>query len=301
MPIMPMMPPQPVAIYSGFDYLAVDDARARVYAAHTGSGTLLVVNATTGRELGQVGTGTPHGVAVDPRTGHVYTGDGVDRTMSEVDPVALKVVNTVSVPGNVDAVAYDADLHRIYGDEDDGTRIFVIDTTTFKQVGTVQLPGHKPEYLAIDPATHKIYQNIANLNEYVVIDSSTLKIVQTVKTPELTNNHPMQYDAALKHLYVGGKNGVLSTYDLSGAKLAQASFAKGVDQCSLDAQRHDLYCAGDGTITAFHDGGSGMTVVATRSVNSDVHTLAADQKTGSVWTAWAAKAGDFIQGFVMRL
>jgi len=300
MPLLPMAPPQPVAIYSGFDYVTVDDARARVYAAHTGSGSILVVNASTGREIGQVGTGTPHGVAVDPQSGHVYTGDGVDRTMSEVDPVSLKVVNSVDVDGPVDAVAYDPVLHRIYGDEDDGTRIFVIDAKSFKQVGTVHLPGHKPEYLAIDPASHRIYQNIANLSEYVVIDPTTLKVTQTVKTPELVNNHPLQYDPALKHLYVGGKNGVMSTYDLSGKKLTQASFAGGVDQCSLDTERHTLYCAGDATLTAFHDGGAGMTVVATRGVDKDVHTVGVGQKTGAIWIVWAAKTGDFVQGLRMK-
>ena len=65
MPIVPMTPPQPVAIYSGFDYMTVDAERGRVYAAHTGSQSLLIVSADSGKELGQVQTGPLHGVAVD--------------------------------------------------------------------------------------------------------------------------------------------------------------------------------------------------------------------------------------------
>jgi DNA-binding beta-propeller fold protein YncE len=63
---------------SRFDYVAVDAARNRVYAAHTGSQTLLVVDGTSGSVLGQVNVGPMHGVAIDPADGSVYTGDGTD-------------------------------------------------------------------------------------------------------------------------------------------------------------------------------------------------------------------------------
>ena len=59
-------PPQPVPIYSGFDYLTVDAQRRRVYAAHTESNALLIVDADSGNVLGQVKVGNLHGVAVDP-------------------------------------------------------------------------------------------------------------------------------------------------------------------------------------------------------------------------------------------
>lgn len=297
MPMMPVAPPTQVAIYSGFDYMTVDAERRRVYAAHTGSNRLLIVNADDGRELGQVKTGVLHGVAVNPTNGHVYTGDGISLTVSEVDPVAQKVVTTVDVPGGVDAIAYDASTHRLYADEDDGTRMFVIDTDTMKLVGTVKLPGHKPEFLAIDAANHRVYQNIADTEEVAVVDTDSLSVVGTWKTAELARNHPLQVDPALKHVYVGGKNGVLSTYDLGGKRIAEAKFATGVDQCSLDAQRHNLFCASDGLLTEFHDAGVGMINVETQPIDRHVRTVGVDEKTGAAWVVWDSKKGDFIQGF----
>jgi len=299
-----MTPPQPVAIYSGFDYVAVDAERRRVYAAHTGSQSLVIVNADSGKELGQVQTGPLHGVAIDPQTGHVYTGDGEARTVSEVDPVAQKVLASLDVDGNIDAIAYDPVEHQIYADEDDGTRMFVIDSRTMKSVGTVTLPGHKPEYLAIDPQTHKIYQNIANLSEYVVIDPTSLTVVQTIKTPGIANNHPLQLDTILRHIYVGGrrdaKGGILQTYDTDGNLLGQTNYPGRFDQCDVDSRTHNLYCAGDAGITIFHDSGKQTTIVARRDPHEDIHTVAVDTKTGTFWTVWAAKAGDFIQGFVLK-
>ncbi|MBV8489807.1 MAG: hypothetical protein JO199_04680, partial [Candidatus Eremiobacteraeota bacterium] len=88
MPLIPAAPPQPVPIFSGFDYVAVDEARHRVFAAHTRSEHLLVVDASNGTVAGQVDVGPMHGVAVDPATGDVFTGNGTDDTLSKVDPVA---------------------------------------------------------------------------------------------------------------------------------------------------------------------------------------------------------------------
>jgi len=122
MQLVPVAPPAQVQIFSGFDYVVTDADRRRVYAAHTGSDALLVVSADTGKVLGQIDVGGPlHGVAPDPQTGHVYMGDGLARTVSEVDPVTMTVVRTASVGGNVDAISYDPVLHRIYADEDDDT------------------------------------------------------------------------------------------------------------------------------------------------------------------------------------
>src|SRR5581483_2269498 len=97
MPLVPVTPPQPVAVFGGFDYVTVDVVRRRVYAAHTGSRALLIVDADSGKVLGQVRVGPLHGVAVDPATGHVFTGDGDARTVSEIDPVTQKVLHSNDV------------------------------------------------------------------------------------------------------------------------------------------------------------------------------------------------------------
>ena len=107
MPIVPIAQAQPVIPGGGFDYVTVDAPRRRVYAAHGGGGGLLIADADTGTVLGIVPVGPMHGVAVDPATGHVFTGNGTNRTVSEVDPVTKAILRTVAVDGPVDAIAYD--------------------------------------------------------------------------------------------------------------------------------------------------------------------------------------------------
>jgi DNA-binding beta-propeller fold protein YncE len=193
------LPPQPAAIFSGFDYVTVDAARRRVYAAHTGAKALLIADADTGKILGQVKTGPMHGVAVDDATGHVFTGNGTNLTVSEIDPVAQKVLRSVQVGGVIDALAYDP------------------------------ANGHP----AVDPQTHDVYQNIDSESEIAVIDPVTLEIKRFIKTPELQHNHPLQFDRTYRIIVVAGLNGVMSSYTPAGDKLSQIAVPK-FDQCDLD-------------------------------------------------------------------
>jgi DNA-binding beta-propeller fold protein YncE len=298
MPLIPVASPQPVPIYSGFDYVTVDAQRRRIYAAHTGSGALTIVDSDTGKVLGQVRVGPMHGVAVDPATGHVFTGNGTDRSVAEIDPVAMTVLRTADVSGNVDAIAFDPGNGHIYADEDDGTHMYVVDAASMKSVGTVDLPGHKPEYLTVDPMTHEVYQNITDLTEIAVIDPVSLKVTRTIATPEIKGNHPLQFDAAYGHLLVGGQNGKIAAYTTMGKLVGTVAIQDRVDQCSLDAATHELACAGSGLLSVVRDMPAGAPVlVGQATVARGAHTVGFDEKTAQAWIVWAQADGDFVQGF----
>src|SRR5215469_8880610 len=286
MPIVPVTAAQPVSPGGGFDYVTVDSQRGRVYAAHGGGGGLLVADADTGNVLGIVKVGDMAGSAIDPATGHVFTGNGDGKSVSEVDPENLTILRTVPVDGPVDAIAYDATIGRIYADEDDGTRVFVIDAKTFKHIATVKVPGHKPEYIQVDPQTHNVYQNIASDSEIAVIDAKALKVSRVIKTPEITNNHPLQYDSAHHALLVAGENNVLSVYDRSGKLLHKVAYPGHVDQCSYEPTRGWLACAGGGITLYSWDGSGEPKLLDNHAVAAGVHTTAIDAKTGTIWVVW---------------
>jgi hypothetical protein len=297
--LTPALPPQPVPVFSGFDYVTVDAQRRRVYAAHGGSKALLIVDADSGKVLGQVRVGPMAGVAVDPASGHVFTGNGGDDSLSEVDPVAMTVLRSVDVTGPVDAIAYDPFNARIYADEDDGTHLFVIDAKTFKLVKSIVLPGHKPEFLAVDPQTHDVYQNIDDLGEIAVIDPQTLSVKRTIPTPEIKGNHPLQYDPEFHQIVVAGTNGVMSAYTRAGKKIGSLTVPR-FDQCNLDRAQHMLACAGSGGLTRIQlKADAAPEIVDTTPVNAGVHTVAADPATHAVFTVWSNRdgSGDFVQKF----
>lgn len=301
MALMPVLPPHQIQIRSHFDYLSIDAERRRVYAAHTGSHALVVVNADTGAVLGQVETGGVQGNAVDEATGNVYTGDGETGSVSEVDPVKMTVLNSVDIGRPIDAIAYDPKTARIFADEDGGTQVFVVDARSFKLLGSVPIPGHDLEFLAVDPARPVLYQNIPDHDEFVEIDTQTLKVTKVVQTPELTKDHPLQFDAAYREVIVGGKNGVLSTYTADGVKVGQASMPAGVDQCTLEQTAHVLACAGDGKLWTMQiERDAAPRLLDTIDTGHDVHTVTIDPKTHWLWTVWAGPHGDFVQAYKER-
>jgi hypothetical protein len=296
--LTPAAPPQAVPVFSGFDYVTVDPQRRRVYAAHGGSQRLLIVDADSGKVVAQVRVGPVRGVAVDPANGHVFTGGG-DNVVSEVDPVALKVVNKVDVGGSVDAIAYDPANGRIYADEDDGARVWVVDAKTFKVVKTIAIPGHKPEYLAINPKTHEVYQNIDSDSEIAVIDPGTMTVSRRIPTPEIKHNHPLQYDAQYDQIVIAG-GGVMSAYAPNGKKLGELATGR-FDQCDLDQTQHVLACAGDGGVTRFQlQRGAAPRQLDKVAVDPGVHTLAVDPVTHAVFAVWGDREGkgDFVQRFL---
>lgn len=306
MPIVAVTQAQPVKPGGGFDYVAVDAQRRRVYAAHGGAGGLMIADADTGKVLGIVKVGPMAGVAIDPRTGHVFTGNGQARSVSEVDPKAETILRMVAVDGPVDAIAYDPGLRRIYADEGNGTRVFVIDAETFKQIATVELPGHKPEYLQIDPETHDVYQNISSdepgVSRIAVIDSASLRVVRSIPTPWLASNHPLQYDAEDHALLVAGENKLLAVFDRSGRPLHKVAYPGRVDQCSWEPSRRWLACAGGGITLYSYDGSSDPKLLGTLAIAQGVHTTATDPSTGTIWTVWSDRAtgSASIQGFTYK-
>lgn len=298
MPIIPAMPPQTLASKGGFDYVTVDAKNRRVYAAHGDAGTLVIVDADSGKLLGEVKVGDMAGNAINPANGHVFTGDGSSKAISEVDPVAMKEVHRLAVAGPVDAIQYDPENGRIYADEDDGTRIFVVDAKSFTLIKTIKIPGHKPEYLQIDPKTHDVYQNIASDSEIAVIDPVKLEVKKIIKTPELTNNHPLQYDSAHGALFAAGENSKMSVYSTSGTEIAAGAFPGRVDQCDLDAANGRLACFGSGITYWSFDGTSAPKLLAKIALEHGVHTGAIDPSNGNIWTVWDdANGAAHVQAF----
>lgn len=298
--LIPALPPQSVPVFGGFDYVTIDAQRRRVYASHKGSKALLIVDADSGKVLGQVRVGPMGGSQVEPLSGHVFTGNGDGDSVSEVDPVAMKVVRSVDAPGPIDGIVYDPSTARIFADEDDGTRIFVIDAKTFKLIKTIALPGHKPEFITINPRTHEIYQNISDRSEIAVIDPRTMVVKRTIPTPDIKRNHPLQYDAKFNELVVSGTNGVISTYSPSGTRIASLSGVGSFDQCNLDPTQDVLACAGSGGITRFQlAAGAAPKVLDVTPVDPGVHTTAIDPVTHAVFTVWSKRdgSGDFEQKF----
>jgi hypothetical protein len=302
MPIVVAAPPQRVQIFSGFDYLAVDELRHRAYAAHTRSQRLLIVNTLTGKVLAQVNVGPMHGVAVDPATGVVFTGDGTDQAVSKVDPATSQVVANVALPGNIDAIVYDPSHRRIYADQDGGGSVYVIDGTTMKLIATLTMPADDLESPAVDPKTGVLYQNLANGGGFAIVDPTSLRVVKVVSTPQIKDNHPLVFSPAANQVIVGGVNGVLSAYTPDGTHVGDTQVQPHIDQCSTGSRGNLVACAGHGIITviAAKNGTAPQVVGRIDTGHGHVSTIGINEQTNDLWIVYSDARGDWVQRLKWR-
>jgi DNA-binding beta-propeller fold protein YncE len=290
-------PPERVPVFGGFDYVTVDSVRGRAYAAHTRSNRLLIVDESSGRTVGQVDVGPMHGVAVDPQTGDVFTGNGTDRTVSKVDPVAMTVLATVDVPGNVDAIAYDPSRARIYADQSGGSGVYVIDAATMKLLGTIAMPSAALESPSVDPKTGILYQNLADGGGFAVVDGATMTTIDVVRTPQLEKNHALVFAPGVDQIVVAGINGVLSAYSSDGTLLGNATVQPRIDQCSTGSKGSLVACAGRGivSVVALKSGAAPSVVTTLDTKHPGIHTVGIDETTGDLWVVWSDAGGDWVQ------
>ncbi len=297
MPLTVAAPPQPVAAFGGFDYVTVDEVHHRVLAAHTRSDRLLIVDTRTGKVAGQVDVGPMHGIVYDPAEGFAITGNGTDDTLSKVDPIAMKVVASVDVPGHIDAIAYDAGRKRVYADQDGGGNVYVIDSSSMKLVGTIPMPADDLESPAVDPKTGTLYQNLANGGGFAVVDGSSMKVLRVVKTPQLQDNHPLLFAEATDQVIVGGANGVLSAYSTGGTHQGDTKVQPHIDQCSTGSKGRMIACAGRGIVTVLSAtaGGAPKLVATLDTKHAGIHTVGIDESSNDVWVVWSDTKGDWVQ------
>lgn len=297
MPITPAAPPQRVQVFSGFDYVAVDELRHRAYAAHTASQRLLIVNAATGRVLSQVDVGPMHGVAVDPDSGMVFTGNGTDDTVSKVNPSTGQVVASAKVPGNIDAIVYDSSHHRIYADQDGGPSVYVIDGATMKPIGTITMPDDDLESPAVDPKTGVLYQSLAGSGGFAIVDPASLTVRKVVATPQLKSNHPLVFSVSANQVISGGINGMLAAYAPDGTHIGDVAVQPHIDQCSTGSKGNLMACAGRGVVTvlALKAGAVPRVVGRIDTGHSRLHTVGIDEATNDIWVVYSDPRGDWVQ------
>lgn len=256
-----------------FDFMEVDPVQDRLLAAHTGGGSLALVDLKTGRLLPALPVRNVQGVAVDPSSGTYILGDAQEHKVVFVNSRTLKVLGELPVSGPVDALAFDSRNGMVYAGEDDGSHVWVIDVKSRKLVATVGISG-VPESVVFDSATDRIYQNLKTVDAVEVIDSAS----QTVSSNWST----------------------LPAIDLkSGKVVAHADIAPGTDPISFDPTDKMIYCASRGVISVVRETSAGLESLETVPVHAGTHTLASVPGRHQVWISFGDQKGSSLQKFTV--
>ena len=154
----PLVPGGVIVIKSSpgkFDFLAVDSATHRLLAGHEKDGTADFFDLDTHTLLARVKVGPAVGVTVDPKTGKYFASVQDDKRIAVIDGRTFQETGSIALPGETDAILFDAKDRRIYITNDNGKFVWAVDPDAEKIIATVDIPG-EPECMAHDAAADRL-------------------------------------------------------------------------------------------------------------------------------------------------
>jgi DNA-binding beta-propeller fold protein YncE len=269
-----------------FDFLAVDSVNHRLLAAHEKDGTADFINLQSGTLISRIKTGPTVGIVSDPAGRTYFASVQDDHRIAIIDAASLTETGSVDMPGNTDAILFDAKDNRVYVTNDNGTHLWAIDPGSAKISATIDIPG-EPECMTHDASADRIYLNIKTLNEVAAIDTKTNTIVAIWPTAPVTGPHGMVFDAAKGFIYVSGDNAKLVAIDVkSGAVAGSTEITPHVDQIAFDASTGRIFCAGPNHLSVVQADAAHVELLGNVDSAATAKNVAVDPATHQVWTTF---------------
>lgn len=267
-----------VAGEGGWDYITVDGGARRVYVSH---GDLIqVLDADTGKLVGQIPAPGAHGVAFAPDLQRGFTSNGAEKSVTVFDTKTLAVIKTVKLEGGTDAILYDAFTKRVFPINE---KITAIEAATGEIAGTVYLGGD-PE-AAVSDGNGAVYVNLADKSAVAVVDPKALTVTKTYPIEHCTSPHSLSFDGANQRLFVGCREGFVALDATTGKIIHTSLMCREVDASAFDGEKKLIFeSCSEGVISVIRQ----MTpdnyrIVETIPTKSWARTMAFDSKTKDIY------------------
>ncbi len=270
----------------GTDYIAVEAATGRVFVSR---GThMMVVEGATGKVLGDI-PNTPgvHGSGIATKSGHGFTTNGGDETVTMFDLKTLGVMKQIKVGPGLDGIMYDEPDDKILLTNHSrpiGT-LTAIDPKSGDIVATVELEDTAPEGAAADGKGH-IFVNNESKNTLQVIDTKTWKATASWPLAPCKGPTGIAYDKASDRIFSGCSTNSVVVDPGTGKVVATIQNGTRVDALGWDPSRKLVYIpnGGEGNVTVVHqDSPDKYTTVATVGTFAGAKTICVDPATHTAY------------------
>jgi DNA-binding beta-propeller fold protein YncE len=275
----------------GFGSLLVDDQKRRLLLAHTGNGTLDVIDLNTEQVVRQIKTGSAVSVVLDAAKGRYYVTAGREKKFLIIDREKLEVMDEFSLPGSGEAMTLGpVGVQRAFAGHTSATDLWVIDAATKTIASTVTIPAG-PTALVAEDDTSRVYVSTTSDDSVQVISAADNNSTSGGSWPTAPAKKPqaMALDTSgERHLFVAGVNGKLVMLKASGGeRIGVADIGTGVTQIAFDAGKNRLYCPStSGRMTMLDTSGNYMKSLGEVATTRGAKSIAIDPKTHAVWLAY---------------
>jgi DNA-binding beta-propeller fold protein YncE len=263
----------------GTDYIAAEAATGRVFVSRASH--MMVVEGATGKVLGDI-PNTPgvHGAGIATKSGHGFTSNGNDQTVTMFDLKTLAVIKQIMVGPGLDGIMYDEPDEKVILTNHSrpiGT-LTAIDPKSGDIVATVELEDTSPEGAAADGKGH-IFVNNESKNTIQEIDVKTWKATASWPLAPCQGPTGIAYDKASNRIFSGCSNTSVVVDPDTGKVVATIKNGTRVDALGWDPSKKLMFIpnGGEGNVTVVHqDSPDKYTMVATVDTFAGAKTIAVD-------------------------
>ncbi len=270
----------------GTDYIAAEPGTGRVYVSRATH--MMVVDGPTGKVLGDIAD-TPgvHGAGIATKSGHGFTTNGNDMTVTMFDLKTLATSKKIMVGPGLDGIMYDEPDDKIILTNHSrpiGT-LTAIDAKSGDIAGTAELEDNSPEGAAADGKGH-IFVNNESKNTIQVIDVKTWKATASWPLAPCMGPTGIAYDKASNRIFAGCSNTSVVVDADTGKVVASVKNGTRVDALGWDPSKKLIFIpnGGEGNVTVVHqDSPDKYTVVDTVATFAGAKTIAVDPVTHNAY------------------
>ena len=228
-------------VRGGFDLMAVDVERKRLFVSAEDNHSVEVVDLGTGRPLRSIpNLNEPKWVVYRPDENVLYVATGKDGRVTGLDATTFEKKYIFQFKEKCNNLRFDAaNRELVVGVGDTFGSLGFIDLRDHRIVREIALADY-PKQFEIDGNT--IYVNVPRKNVIQVVDRDVQKVVATWPVKEARENVPMALDRQNHRLFVACEEGKFLVYSTAtGASVAILDVHKGADGIYFDAARRKLY------------------------------------------------------------
>ena len=283
----------------GYDYLSIDSINNRLYVSH--GTTVNIIDLGTEKLVGSIDNlKGVHGIAIANDMGKGFISDGKANAVVVFDLKTYASITVITISGkDPDAITYDIFSHRVFTFNGDSKNSSVIDASTLKQIGTIDLGG-TPEF-AVPDGNGKIFNNVEDKSSLNIIDTKSLHVVDNFSLSPCGGPTGMAVDLAHGIVFtVCRQNKGMSVVDIASKKIITTlPIGAGVDAVAYDPSTQLIFCSnGDGSTTIIkQQSAAEYSVVQTLVTQVRAKTLALDRNTHKIYLS----APDFEKGTKNRI
>jgi DNA-binding beta-propeller fold protein YncE len=269
----------PVGGTGGWDYLTVDEPGRRVFVSHE---TQVEVVDLASNSVSAKIPDTPgvHGIALAHEEGRGFVSNGRASTVTIFDLKTLASISQVPTGKKPDAIVYDPSTHRVFAMNGGGESSTVIDATSGRVVGTIELGGG-PEFAAAD-GLGNVFVNLEDQSLALHIDARNMTVKDRWPLAPCERPSSMAIDRANHRLFIGCRSKVMAVVDSdTGSVIVTLPIGDHVDASAFDAATGLVFnSTGEGTIDVFHqDSPDKYSAVQRIPTHAGSKTMALDSKT----------------------